>query len=257
MIHRNLLLACEEEEKMDGIKADIDKLVKHEEIIKTVDKVQHSYLIDAGIMPLIRAVPLIGDMISTSTDKAIKDFQEKKQQELIECIINTPNIVTTEKVNNVEFIINFSKTVEAVKRLATNDKVVYFGNLLRNGYFESKIIDNNDFEEFSNIINDLSYREIVYLTFFIERHKKLKWNQFTKEFNIAFGIKPSETYHIFTRLKRTGFLDELFETESTNVEDNEVSEMEVSGSGFELTPLIKCFSKYVLNIDVDNIAANK
>ncbi len=49
----------------------------------------------------------------------------------------------------------------------------------------------------------------------------------------------------------------MFETETANVEDNEVGEIEVSGNGFDLTPLINGLSKYVLNIDVDNIEANK
>lgn len=46
-------------------------------------------------------------------------------------------------VNDVEFIINFARAKEAVQRLATTDKVEYFGNLIRNGYLQGKHIDGS------------------------------------------------------------------------------------------------------------------
>lgn len=231
---------------------DIDKIIEQETIINAIEKSQNSYLVGSGIMPLIRAVPIIGDMISTSADKVISDFQEKKQIELIDCILENSGLITIEKVNDVEFIINFSKTVEAVKRLATNDKVKYFGNLLRNGYLREERINNNDFEEYSNIINELSYREITYLSFFVKKQSKINggfgWNEFSKKFQKKFNVNLSETYNIFTRLKRTGYIDELFETESGDVDDNQISEMEVNRNGFELTKSIDDFCKIVLNM---------
>lgn len=43
-------------------------------------------------------------------------------------------------VNDVEFIINFARAKEAVQRLATTDKVEYFGNLIRNGYLQGNAL---------------------------------------------------------------------------------------------------------------------
>lgn len=67
-------------------------------------------------------------------------------------------------VNDVEFIVNSAKTREAVCSLATNDKVKYFGNLIRNGYLSDEHIENSEFVESLEILNTMSYREIQYIS---------------------------------------------------------------------------------------------
>lgn len=234
---------------------DIDKIIKQELIINAIDKVQNSYVVGSGIMPFIRAIPIIGDMISTSTEKALSDFQEKKQMELINGILESNELVTAEKVNDIEFIINFSKSVESVKRLATNDKVKYFGNLLKNGYLTDERIDNNDFEEFSNIINNLSYKEINYLYFIKQNSKEnkisgnsMEWSKFRDAFSNEFNVSKFVVSDIFTSLKRTGFIEELYITESSEVNDNQIDEIEIDGNGYTLTSSFDRFCKFVLNI---------
>ena len=90
-------------------------------------------------------------------------MKRKKEQELIEVILKDSNSITNEMVNDVEFIVNFAKTREAVRRLATNDKVKYFGNLVRNGYLAGNHIENSEFEEYLDILNTMSYREIQHV----------------------------------------------------------------------------------------------
>ncbi len=232
-----------------------ENIKRKEEIIRVINDAQHSYVIGSGIMPLIRAVPILGDMISTSVEKALEDFQIKKQKQLIECILENEKMITEDKVNNIEFIINFSKTVEAVKRLATNDKIIYFGNLLRNGYLSEKLIDNNDFEEYSNIINELSYKEIKFLSFAKLNSKNNKisgiskeWQAFCDKFIKEFNVSRYEVTEVFTRLKRTGFIEELYITQTGEVNDNEVEELEIDGNGYTFTKSFDKFSEMVLNI---------
>lgn len=235
---------------------DLSKIVKQEKIINAIEKTQSSYLVGSGIMPLIRAVPIVGDMISTGVDKALNDFQDRKQMELIDCILKDCEMIKTEQVNDIEFIMNFAKTVEAVRRLATNDKVIYFGHLLRNGYLREEHIDNNDFEELSNIINDLSFREINYLTFFKQNCKNdeidgnVEWNKFSIEFSAKFKTERFEIYNIFSRLKRTGLIDELYITEGKDIEDDRIEELEIDNRGYYLTRTFDKFYKMVLNNEI-------
>lgn len=56
-------------------------------------------------------------------------------------------------VNDVEFIVNYARVREAVRRLATNDKVKFFGNLIRNGYLSDTHIQSSVFDEYINILN--------------------------------------------------------------------------------------------------------
>lgn len=105
----------------------------------------------------------MGDLIDSSTNKLLNDFQQKKEQELLDVILQDDHSITPEMVNDVEFIINFARAKEAVQRLATTDKVEYFGNLIRNGYLQGKHIDGSIFDEYIHILNTMSYREIQYL----------------------------------------------------------------------------------------------
>ena len=76
--------------------------------------------------------------------------------------------------------LNFARAREAVRRLATNDKVKYFGNLIRNGYLSGEHIENSEFEEYLDILNTMSYREIQYLVdykkYCDEKNKGKKYN---------------------------------------------------------------------------------
>lgn len=91
-------------------------------------------VVSSILMAPIKAIPVIGDLVDSTTDELLENFQQKKEQELIDVILNDSNSITTEMVNDVEFIINYARVVDAVRKLATNDKVKYFANLIRNGY---------------------------------------------------------------------------------------------------------------------------
>ena len=40
-------------------------------------------VVESVLMPIVKAVPVIGDMIDSSMNKVIEEFQEKKENELI------------------------------------------------------------------------------------------------------------------------------------------------------------------------------
>lgn len=50
----------------------------------------------------------MGDLIDSSTNKLLNDFQQKKEQELLDVILQDDHSITPEMVNDVEFIINFA-----------------------------------------------------------------------------------------------------------------------------------------------------
>lgn len=200
-------------------------------------------VVDSILMPVIRSVPVVGDMIDSSMDKVIHDFQQKKENELIDIILKDRNMITSEMVNDVEFIVNYNRTLEAVRRLATNDKVKFFGNLIRNGYLSGEHITCSEFEEYLDILNTLSYREIQclvdYMLYCKEKTKNKKiqynaWAYFRKDYAKKMKISESELWSIFTRIKRTGFIEEEFETESGDVdkEDNTFNSLQVESNGY-------------------------
>lgn len=139
-------------------------------------------VVESILIPVIKSVPVIGDMIDSSMDRVIQDFQKKKENELIDIILKDSNLITPDMVNDIEFIVNYNRTLEAVRRLATNDKVKFFGNLIRNGYLSGKHISCSEFEEYMDILNTLSYREIQCLVDYMlycekkTKNKRIQYN---------------------------------------------------------------------------------
>lgn len=112
-------------------------------------------------------------------------------------------------VNDVEFIINYNKTLEVVRRLDTNDKVKFFGNLIRNGYLSENKIENSEFEEYLHIINTMSYREIVCLTKYYQQAKVTGSDKLVVLQNeYVCNNELEEDERVIFRLIRTGLVDE-------------------------------------------------
>ena len=118
-------------------------------------------------------VPYFGGLLSPITAEMLSDFQKKKRQDFLSIIISKEQLITSKMVNDVEFIINFIKTLEAVNRLAANDKVVYFAKLLKNSYFTSDKINASEYDEYLTLLSELSYREIYLL---IEYNRQCGFN---------------------------------------------------------------------------------
>ena len=123
--------------------------------------VKENPVVSSVLLAPIKAIPVIGELLDLSIDKSLENFQQKKEQELIDIIFKNSHSITSDMVNDVEFIVNYARVREAVKRLATNDKVKFFGNLIRNGYLSGRHIQSSIFDEYINILNSMSYREIL------------------------------------------------------------------------------------------------
>ena len=144
-----------------------DKLEKIKQSLNNSEDlvdIKNNPIVKVTILSVIKAVPILGDLIDSSLDNCLTIFQENKRNELIKLILSNVNI-TSDMVNDVEFILNFAKTLEAVNRLSSNDKIRYFANLVKNGYFTANKVENDLFEEHLRLLTTLSFREIEYLYF--------------------------------------------------------------------------------------------
>ena len=228
--------------------------------IEQIQSVKNNPAVKATILSVLNSVPIIGKLIDGIIDTQLTDFQSKQRNKLLEIILSDISI-TSEMVNDVEFIMNFAKTLEAVNRLATIDKVVYFANLLKNSYFSSEKIDNSKFEEFFDVINSLSYRQMHALAIlsniennpepYIDKAIGEKgyspdryWGSFKKELENKLGIETDHVYSIMKSTERTG----LF----TMYNGFSFGPVEVG----ELTPYFKEFAKRVLTANFNNESEN-
>ena len=205
------------------------------ENIDMVIDVKHNPVISAFIS-LMKEMPFIGDLIDDSLESVLSDFQSKKQQKLLE-VIGQASLGTVTKTKN------------AVDKLSNGDKVKFYGNLLVNGYLNDKDkISVDEFDEYLELINSLSYRELEYLSFFKEHSDKHRgiliyqhWEEFSKEFENKFPKR--DVYFVYKRLERTGFISEVTETES--VEENTGS-LDIDSIGYKTESELSRFNEMVL-----------
>lgn len=202
-------------DKIDDIKNDLKNVNKLRDI-------KGNPIVQSVLLSSLKLIPVIGDMIDSTTEVLLNEFQEKKEQELIDIIFSDTEHITTEMVNDVEFIVNFNRTLEVVKRLATNDKIKYFGNLIKNGYMIDKHIENSIFEEYLNILNGLSYREICLLVDFKKWSDKYaspsninNWKKFKEKYASKYKISCTVIEDIFIKMAQMGFIKIIYKQEKT------------------------------------------
>ncbi|MBK5261061.1 MAG: hypothetical protein JJE17_00630 [Peptostreptococcaceae bacterium] len=191
------------------------------------EDVKNNPVVKATIVSLLKAVPILGELLDGTIDITLTKFQEQKRKELIDIILSETTSITADMVNDIEFIMNFAKTLEAVNRLSTNDKVQYFANLLKNSYFTNEKTENNEYEEWLRILSELSYREINYLVFLYEyQNENNKINDFNKnfrkKFSETFSVSEFEYLDVYKRLTYTGFVQEFFKIYNGTVQQNKV-----------------------------------
>ena len=188
-----------------------------------VNDIYNNPVVKAGLKFFLGCFPFFGDLVEAGLDWGFNQFQNKKQEILRDAILENKELITKDKVNDVEFICNLIKTSEMVSRLATDEKIVYFGNLVRNGYLSDARITNDDFEEYAAILNDLSYREIQHLIFFAknarENDRRLKGEHLDEYCEKMQSLYPNGSPIVtIKRLQRTGFInDEVLWNDDGNI----------------------------------------
>lgn len=70
--------------------------------------IKNNPVVESVLMTVIKSVSIIGDMIDSLMNRVIKDFQQRKEEELIDVILKDSNMITSDMVNNVEFIMNYA-----------------------------------------------------------------------------------------------------------------------------------------------------
>ena len=235
-------------EELEGLKASLCN------VYELVD-IMNNPVVKAVIMPMLKAFPAIGDMIESTINVKLNEEQSKKEQELVEVILKDKYTITSDMVNDVEFIINCARVQEAVRRLATNDKVKFFGNLIRNGYLSGNHIDNDEFEEYLDVLVTLSYRQIECLAEFYQKSRSTNGRLIEKgwkEFKKSSKYPENDVNFIFKQLSRTGFINEYHATISFDGGDeDEDLGIDMNGTflGYELDEGFTKFYGMVLKME--------
>lgn len=234
---------------------DFDLIKQEYKNSAEVNDIYNNPVVKSGLKFFLGRLPFWGDLVEAGLDWGFNQYQNKKQEILRDAILESKELITRDKVNDVEFICNLLKTSEMVSRLATDDKIAYFGNLVRNGYLHGSRITNDDFDEYAAILSELSYREIQYLIEFA-RYARINENELCGKKLKDYCDHMLESYPkinpvaVLNRLRRTGFVNEQMawaDDEDDEIAINGVDEsLHLGGDAFSLDPAYSEFERIVL-----------
>lgn len=196
---------------MEKVNEELEVLKSSLQSANELADIKRNPVVESVLMPIIKAFPVIGNMIDSAVNVKINEFQNKKEQELVEFVLKDKYTITSQMINDVEFIVNYARTKEAVRRLATNDKVKFFGNLIRNGYLSGEHIENDTFEEYLEVLTTMSYRQLECLAEFYQKSQLTKGRIIDKDWEIFkknSKYSESDIKFILKQLTRTGFINE-------------------------------------------------
>lgn len=142
----------------------------------------------------VSSIPVMGDIVVNTIGNAIEVHQRIKIQELLELIL-LDGTITENMINNVDVIMEFARLVDVVNKLRTNQKIEYLANLFKNTIKENEK-EFDEYEEFLQKMNDLSYRELE-LLFLLEDSLQKNTIQTTNSDEVGNGFKPEMVWKCF------------------------------------------------------------
>lgn len=210
--------------------------------------IKNNPVVSAFITSVKPLFPFWGELVDGAVNEILTKNIIEKRKNLLDIILSDTEMITTNMSSDVECIMSFKKTVEAVDRLVTNDKIVYFGNLFKNGYLNEERIQAYKFEEYFNIINSLSYRQLDLLALLhtystkevlCDDAKKAdgeRWLLFKKDACVRFSISEDDLVAILKSTEKSGLCKEVVG-----------AIYGYRGGTFEATSLLKDFVSFVVS----------
>ena len=152
--------------------------------------------------------------IKEGLDAYINNFQEKKKKEFCDIILSDTSHITSDKVQDITFIIELSRTIDVINRLAQNDKVAFIARLFKKEFMDTDKYDIDRYEEYLHRLDYLSLNEIkLLMDLYLYSQKNSKeyhaeWYDFKRLTAVKYRITEDEVVSIFAGLTMTGFCRE-------------------------------------------------
>lgn len=151
---------------MEDVRTSLKKYNTSEKLMDIFDNALVKFLMSIvdKFAPKFISIPI--DMVADPVYSLLCKDYEKKQRILFEAIIKDDKI-TQEDLKNEKVIIEFIKLYNVAMHVTNNEKVQFLGNLFRNSVLDDEQNTNkyDEYEEFLDRINMLSYRELQILAY--------------------------------------------------------------------------------------------
>lgn len=181
----------------------------------TISPVVDFYRRNPIIRGLAQLVPYGGPALDAAIISAYDGMAQKRVKQFFQDLEQNNVQLTPEIVQSDEFLHRFMITSRAVMAQGESEKLRLFANLLTNGI--SNDLSTAEYEEFTQILEALSTRELHLLRLIDERQRSQPmergkpapasgefWNRLIDEAAYSLSVTPAEIAAMLVRLTRTG-----------------------------------------------------
>ena len=212
-----------------------------------IQRLETKYENSPIIRALLQLIPCgigsgIDTFIITTLNKMRTDRLEAFFDELSKGKLPDRNLVTEDYVHK------FLLTMRYVLNTNRKEKIKMFAIIFRNSLYEkSELIDNDVYEEFAKILDELGYREIAALKIYeiliadpkLENKDELGkafkiWDEFVGQLEKELKVPKEQAQSFMLRISRTGCYEEIVGGYT-----------DYAGGKGKLTPLYFTLKKYV------------
>ena len=214
-----------------------------------IQSLLHRYQGNRVIRGLLQLVPFgIGSALDVVLLQTIQKIRMERAQIYFDELASGNLVVNPALLESEDFLHCYALTTRMALNSRRREKIGMFARLLKNSFAEPDNIDVDKYEDFANILDELSYREIQALSLLDEysevprsdEQNDLQWlNIFWEEFEsrlcAKLSLPPEEVPDFMNRIARTGCYEMLTGTY-----------WDYTGGKGKLTPTYRHFKRFVV-----------
>lgn len=180
-----------------------------------MEKLQTAYENDPGIQAIISVFP-IAQFFLPFLSTRVKEIRLERSRTLFDELSKGNIELNEEIIHSEDFIHKFYITYKASINTRRREKIKYFARLLKSSIKESNKMNVDIFEDYSKILEELSYREILSLAlldnYYTSTNKHQNnlananefWDDFETSLQSLISIEKRDIGSFLSRLSRSG-----------------------------------------------------
>lgn len=183
--------------------------------------IEEKYARNPVLKGLIQLVPFgIGSAIDASTSVHLQNIYLKRMRFFFDELAEGKMVLTPDLLESEDFLHCFFATTKAALNSRRSEKIKMFARLLNSTVEPNTFLNTDEYEEFLNILDELSLRELLILFTLDKYESKLTikpepgktnlneiipfWGEFENEIHLKLGVPKNEIDAALIRLVRTG-----------------------------------------------------
>lgn len=194
--------------------------MEEDENIKSLVSYVEKYYADYPVIRgLIQLIPYgVGSALDVIVVEKIREIQKERLRTFFDALDKRKIRLTEDTIKNNDFLHAYFSTVRYVLNIRREEKIRLFANLFSTYCGEEKFDQTDEYEEFLEILDDLSFREFTILQTISSYESRTPradsetdyqwvdhfWKELLEDLGNTLGMPVEEILGYLTRLNRTG-----------------------------------------------------